>query len=231
MLRTISSKNDAAFWPKVAKGKASEEDWKNFIKSESLSAAVDYPMSLYWKDLMKIYPNAKVLLTVRDPIKWYLSVKNTIRDGQAFMKESILALPIRIFGWLTGKAAGTALFTCNAPTYLGAKYPGGMFGAIDAGQETAVRFFNDWKEQVIQDVPADRLLVFEVKEGWDPLCKFLGVSKPDESFPNTNDTKEQQQRLSTMKKVCYFIWFIGAALTGTAAYFLADYVIIPKITF
>ena len=44
-----------------------EEDWKHFIKSEGLSASVDYPMSLYWKDLMEMYPNAKVLLHVRDP--------------------------------------------------------------------------------------------------------------------------------------------------------------------
>ena len=46
-----------------------EEDWNHFIKCVGLSASVDYPMSLYWKDLMEMYPNAKVLLTVRDPNK------------------------------------------------------------------------------------------------------------------------------------------------------------------
>jgi hypothetical protein len=69
----------ATFWVKAREGKLFEVAWKKFIKVTCLSAVVDYPMSLYWKDLMKMFPNAKVLLTVRDPIKWYLSVKNTIR--------------------------------------------------------------------------------------------------------------------------------------------------------
>ena len=72
---------------------------------------------------------------------------------------------------------------------------------FDAGEETAVRFFNEWKAQVIREVPVDRLLVFEVKQGWAPLCKFLSVSQPEGPFPNTNDTKEQQQKLCVLKKI------------------------------
>merc|ERR1719513_465374 len=83
-------------------------------------------------------------------------------------------------------------------------------------------FFNDWKEQVIKEVCADRLLVFEVKQGWEPLCKFLGVPQPEGPFPNTNDTKEQQGRLRTMKTVCFCLWSLTAAAIGTAAYFLKD---------
>eukprot|EP00091_Calanus_sinicus_P000876 TRINITY_DN10830_c0_g1_i2.p1 TRINITY_DN10830_c0_g1~~TRINITY_DN10830_c0_g1_i2.p1 ORF type:complete len:282 (+),score=72.09 TRINITY_DN10830_c0_g1_i2:151-996(+) len=230
MQRTMSGENDAVFWAKAGAGQVVEEDWKEFIKAEGLSAAVDYPMSLYWKDLMKIYPNAKVLLTVRDPVRWYLSVKNTIRHICAFL-QSTGAAPIRMIGRLMGKPVGPALFTCFAPTYLGAKYPTGLFGAVDAGEETAVRFFNDWNEQVIQEVPADRLLVFEVKQGWDPLCKFLGVPKPEGPFPNTNDTKEQEGRLRKIKTFCFFLWSLSAAAVGTAAYFLKDSVPVPEITF
>ena len=231
MQRAFTGKRDATFWAKGWEGKLLEEDWKEFIKAEGLSAAVDYPMSLYWKDLMKMYPNAKVLLTVRDLVKWYLSVKNTIRHICRFLMESSGAAPIRMIGRLTGKPVGPALFTCFAPTYLGAKYPRGLFGVVDAGEETAVRFFNDWKEQVIQEVPADRLLVFEVKQGWEPLCKFIGVPQPEGPFPNTNDTKEQQGRLRTMKTICFFLWSLSAAAVGTAAYFLKDFVPVPEITF
>lgn len=231
MLRAFTGKRDASFWPKASKGEVVEADWKEFIAAEGLSAAVDYPMSLYWKDLVKMYPDAKVLLTVRDPVKWYQSVKNTIRNICAFMMESPGAAPLRMIGYLTGKPLGPALFTCTAPTFLGAKYPNGMFGAVDAGEETAVRFFNDWKEQVIQEVPADRLLVFEVKQGWEPLCKFLGVPVPEGPFPNTNDTKEQQGRLRSMKTICFCLWSLTAAAVGTAAYFLKDSVPVPKIVF
>ena len=57
-----------------------------------------------------------------------------------------------------------AQFTCFAPTYLGPRYPRGMFGAVDAGEETAVRFYNEWVEQVRAEIPAERLLVFDVKQ-------------------------------------------------------------------
>jgi len=231
MLRAFTGTRDANFWPKVGRGEGLDEDWKEFIQAEGLSAAVDFPMSLYWKDLLRMYPNAKVLLTVRDPVKWYQSVKNTIRNICRFLMESTAGAPLRMIGRLQGKPVGAALYTCNAATYLGAKYPKGLFGAVDAGEETAVRFFNDWKEQVIQEVPADRLLVFEVKQGWEPLCKFLGLPQPEGPFPNTNDTKEQQGRLTTMKTICFFLWSLTAASVGAAAYFLKDSVPIPQITF
>ena len=81
--------------------------------------------------------------------------------------------------------------TTLAPTYLGPRYPGGLFGTVDLGVDTAVRspgeiflnfdkyflivrFFNEWVEQVKAEIPAERLLVFEVKQGWGPLCQFLG---------------------------------------------------------
>ena len=63
-----------------------------------------------------------------------------------------------------GQNMTAAQFTCFAPTYLGPRYPRGMFGAVDAGEETAVRFYNEWVEQVRAEIPADRLLVFEVKQ-------------------------------------------------------------------
>ena len=80
-------------------------------------------------------------------------------------------------------------FTCWAPTHLGPRYPQGLFGVIDSGEETAVRFFNEWNAQVKDVIPADRLLVFEVKEGWEPLCRFLDVPVPDCPFPRVNDTE------------------------------------------
>jgi len=66
------------FWPKALDGEVDDEDWKEFISQEKLSAALEYPFSYFWRDLARIYPKAKILLTVRDPVKWYKSVKNTI---------------------------------------------------------------------------------------------------------------------------------------------------------
>ena len=92
---------------------------------------------------MEMYPDAKVLLTVRDPVRWYRSVKNTIRKNQVF-RDSPLSFPIKILGKLTGFLSTPALYTLVSPTYLGSSYPGGLFGAVDGGEETAVRFYQDW---------------------------------------------------------------------------------------
>ena len=79
------------FWLAAVGGGVTDEQWRTFVRDERLSGGVDYPLSLFWKDLIRIYPNAKVattntqeapqvLLSDRDPVRWYESVKNTIYD-------------------------------------------------------------------------------------------------------------------------------------------------------
>ena len=69
-----------------------------------MSASVDYPMSLYWKDLARLYPNAKVILTVRDPLKWYQSVRSTIREIIRF-RETLSFQPLRVIQKIMGTLA------------------------------------------------------------------------------------------------------------------------------
>jgi hypothetical protein len=63
-------------------------------------------------------------------------------------------------------------------------------------------------------VPADRLLVFKVSEGWGPLCAFLGVDKPDTIFPNVNDRAEFKANIAGMAKGAYVILAGIAAAAG-----------------
>lgn len=210
------------------------------MQVERLSAGVDYPISLFWKDLIKMYPNAKVhiiccfkmsfasmnsyqvgslinctqvtglskislaswnslpnmyhraqwshpqdtqpyiewkqvLLNDRDPVRWYESVKNTIFNVVALFNSPIVAFNplLQLILVLTGRTAmtivpkvpslwnemwmqrNTSLFriqsfqaVCYAPTPLGSAFPRGMFGAVEDGQEEAVRFFEAWKAEV-----------------------------------------------------------------------------------
>jgi hypothetical protein len=53
-----------------------------------------------------------------------------------------------------------------------------------------------WNEEVQRTVPEERLLVFEVRDGWEPLCRFLGVDVPDKPFPRANDGASFEQRIS-----------------------------------
>ena len=135
MLRGFLDENNPAFWTKASKGKVTDEEMMTFIKSSNLSAAVDFPMSLYWKDLARLYPSAKVLLNVRDPVKWFQSVNNTILQIQKFITGSWLALPVRLMMMIKGNQNAAADYTCYAPTYLGPLYPRGMFGAVMDGNE------------------------------------------------------------------------------------------------
>ena len=231
MLRGVTGVNDPEFWTRASRGELSDQDWREFIRTERLSGAVDFPMSLYWRDLAALYPGAKVLLTVRDPVRWYTSVRNTIRTMCAFGISSPVAAPLRLLQRLSGQSMVAADFTCWAPTPLGPRYPRGLFGVIDAGEETAVRFFNDWTAQVKAEIPADRLLVFEVREGWGPLCQFLGVPEPEEPFPNINDTAEQLHRLAKAKRLCAVIWAVAGAGLGAAVYYFKDYIPKPQIVF
>ncbi len=92
------------------------------------------------------------------------------------------------------------------------------FGAVQAGDEEAMRFFKKWQEDVIATVPPERLLVFEAKQGWEPLCDFLGLPVPDGPFPRVNDTAEMRSRIDSLKRMAYGIIFAAPVVGAVAVY-------------
>lgn len=85
--------------------------------------------------------------------------------------------------------------------------------------------FNKHVEEVKANVPADQLLVYEVKEGWEPLCQFLGVPVPPEPFPHVNDTREFQGHIRRMQ---YFVY--GTPIVLAVVVFLVVYAIYWVLT-
>ena len=81
-------------------------------------------------------------------------------------------------------------------------------GAIDDPQQLAV-LFEAWNARVKEDVPSDKLLVFSAKDGWGPLCAFLGVPVPSEPFPNVNDVDAFKLRIKQD-------WWHAAAIDAAA---------------
>merc|ERR1711915_1127770 len=94
------------------------------------------------------------------------------------------------------------------PDAFGRKRIGGMFGAVEAGEAAAVEYYNDWKAEVLSQVPKERLLVWHAKEGWKPLYNFLGVPVPDVPFPNVNDTPSVLANLRKIKRIRNILWAI-----------------------
>jgi hypothetical protein len=154
---------------------------------EGRESIVDWPGSYHWQELMDVYPDAKVLLSVRSPESWVNSMQNTI--GQIWSGDSLMhhlaQAQYRIdpvyASWLDlmgdmWKEAGIPLDANAGGEGLGAK-------------------MEEWNQKVIDAVPADRLLVWNPKEGWDSLCDFLEISVPEQPLPHVNDTESFQKSL------------------------------------
>lgn len=154
---------------------------------DGYSAAVDFPAASYYKELMEQYPEAKVVLTVRDPDKWYESASKTILKKP----PRFIFIALRFLS-LFSKKLGTfpKVFAYAERT---------VHQELLQGKLTDAAFLKakmqEWNEEVIRTVPAERLLVYEVKEGWEPLCTFLGQPIPSEPFPRANDSDAFQKRL------------------------------------
>jgi hypothetical protein len=155
-------------WLDVVNGKP---DWDAVF--DGYQSAVDYPACTYWRELADLYPDAKIILSLRDPESWFSSVNSTIFSPT--MLAGLAREPLKTF-------------------FEGAVI--GDFGDRIGDRDFMVDYFRRHNEAVIASAPKDRLLVFEAKQGWEPLCAFLGVPVPDVPYPRVNSREEMLERLA-----------------------------------
>ncbi|GAA2718664.1 MULTISPECIES: sulfotransferase family protein [Streptomyces] len=173
-----------AHWEAAVSGRT--VDWDAVFAG--YRSTVDWPGAAFWKELAEHYPKARVILTTRDPHAWYASCRNTIfisyRKGVAWR----IILPLMRIPLL---AADKRLRNFR-PVFDGVFRR--HFGDRPIDDETtAVAVFQEHLRQVRAGVPGDRLLEYEVAQGWEPLCAFLGVPVPDVPFPHENDRRAWQR--------------------------------------
>jgi Sulfotransferase domain len=164
-------------WERVADGTA---DWEQIFGDAR--STVDWPSARYYRELMDHYPEAKVLLSVRDAEAWVRSMRPTvwgIAHGDSVIhhvSEARAALdePWRRFIALMKR------MTWDPRT--------GVLAGDTTTDEGLAAVMNRWNDQVKDSVPAERLLVWDPCEGWEPLCEFLDVAVPAEELPHLNDT-------------------------------------------
>jgi len=176
MVEVFEHPEHVAQWDAASKGEPI--DWKELL--HDYRATVDWPGCTFYKELMTVYPNARVLLSVRDPEKWYESAKSTIyqvNHSRRTLSTSLLFFFLKLVK--PGIAAGVPM---NQRLIWH-----GTFHDRFEDKEYAISVFNQHNEEVKSYVPAEKLLVYSVKEGWEPLCAFLGVPVPDVPFPHLND--------------------------------------------
>ena len=98
----------------------------------------------------------------------------------------------------------------------------GVYGVIGEGREVSTEFYNKWVEEVKKTVPKERLLIFNVKEGWKPLCDFLEVPIPDQPFPRTNDTQSLRGLLKKDSFMANTVLLGLVIVFGVVAYTFKD---------
>lgn len=148
-------------WQAIAMGEP--VDWNTVF--EGYQATVDWPACTFYQELMQAYPEAKVLLTIRDPEKWYESTYSTIY--QVSHQNPALSSHVRMVNAIIWERTFNSKFE---------------------HKDYAISVFLRHIEEVKHSVPPEKLLVYDVKEGWQPLCAFLRVEVPTATpFPHLND--------------------------------------------
>lgn len=172
-------------WLDVGEGRS--RDWDEVFRG--FRSALDWPAAAYWRELAAHYPAAKVILTVRDPGRWYDSVSETI--FRSALAERRLPLRRRVVRWLVARRAPDfALY----PRMARATVIDPIFGGRVDDRAHVLDVYERHIAEVKTAIPADRLLVFDVTEGWEPLCAFLGAAVPEEPFPQANERAAWQAK-------------------------------------
>lgn len=184
MIELINHPEQLPFWN--AADAKQDVEWDVLFKD--YRAAVDFPAAVHYQELLKHYPKAKCILTTRDPEGWHKSFGDTIIRQSKPSFGQILAMSVKLpFNALLRKQLKVFKF---ANKYLENTF-GGEF---HSDKPRAIRFFEDWNTRVKKTVPSDRLLIYSIKEGWEPLCAFLGLEVPNIPFPSSNSTAEFNSR-------------------------------------
>lgn len=177
MFEVIGDADATRRWAAAARDRP--DDWSELLGG--YRATTDWPSCHFWRDLVDAYPRAKVVLTVREPGEWYASMRRMLDSAAGAMTSG------------GGVPPASLMYLAALVDRL--VWQGTFGGRID-DRDHALRVFDRHTAAVTAAVPPDRLLVYEVREGWPPLCRFLGVPVPDEPFPRLNDAEAFRETIA-----------------------------------
>lgn len=172
MLEVRGNPDQLPYWQAAARGE--RVDWDAVFAG--YNASVDWPSAHFWRALSAYYPKAKILLSVRPEEDWFRSIDATILERM----RQFRTLP-----------PGEERDRRSMAYEIIARR---TFGDEIDNREHILSVYRAHNAEVQRTIPADRLLTYDVAEGWEPLCAFLGVPVPKEPFPHTNTTAEFQAR-------------------------------------
>jgi hypothetical protein len=175
MLEVAQNPGHAALWSAAHDGKTI--DWDALYAG--YRATVDWPSAEFWRELIDRYPNARVIHTERPSAAWFESASSTI--FRTMTRGATNGMPPAFAEQL--EMARKLILQ-------------GRFGGRLDDEAHAIAIYEAHNAQVKREIPAARLLVYEPGQGWEPLCKFLGVPIPETPYPKVNTTEDFLARFS-----------------------------------
>jgi len=174
MVETFAHPEHNANWLALARGQTTE--WQSIL--DSYRSTVDWPGIMIWKELMQACPDAKIILTLRDPESWYRSADATI-----FGRMRDFANAMAGGGNEIDAARKEHMRMVNAVVV-----DNSFGGSLERGH--AISVFKAHNAEVRRIVPPEKLLVHESGQGWESLCAFLDVPIPETPYPKVNTTAD-----------------------------------------
>ena len=168
MVEVFKNPKASGYWEAAADGRP--VDWEEVFAG--YGSTVDWPSATFYKQLANAYPEAKVILTVRDPEAWFASTQATIfsRHIRDDTEDDWQRMVLKVIG--------------------------DLFDRRMTDKAKLIEVYQRHNEEVRRTIPQERLLVYDVADGWEPLCRFLDAEVPNESMPRANSTDEFRQNLA-----------------------------------
>ncbi|MEM7272410.1 MAG: sulfotransferase family protein [Actinomycetota bacterium] len=187
MLELMSEPERVGHWQDAFAGRP--VDWPALF--DGYRSTTDYPGFYFWSDLMQAFPDAKVVLTTRPAADWYESAKSTIYTAPPGPLEKLRILTRLPF---------SPYLRSMLPVF---KIADRLFTDIFEGRfedrDFAIAKYEEMNQAVIDGVPPERLLVYNVADGWGPLCEFLGVETPDGPMPHAHRRADFPDMIASIK--------------------------------
>ena len=183
MVDVLADLDQARLWQRALDGEA---PWERIFAG--FNSTVDWPGGYFYRELMAVYPEAKVLLSVREPQAWERSMRETVwavRHG-----ESLVRLLSSAQAHVNPQWRGF-LEMIDRLVWEGE----GTFASGHAEPQQLIDTMIRHNREVEGNVPPERLLVWSVEEGWERMCEFLEVPVPQQPFPHVNDRTEFLNRV------------------------------------
>jgi len=209
-MKEVIGRDKVNFWHDLERGKLSDIEIKEHFKS--FAATQDVPSILYWEKLAAIYPDAKIVVTTRDFESWYKSISDTIlitAPGNPKIWWGINILQHVSPFWI--RWADMMWITW----YGNKKYINGDFNKANFK-----KFYDAWYKRIdeLRAGPMKgRILLFDVKQGWAPLCSHLGKEVPENPYPNVNDTAQMVKLYRIKNSLGYIALSLCVGAVAVAA--------------